>query len=87
MCLGVRTRFGEVVRRHHHRIRRVVTVTAIDGANDRAIVEDTREFRQMFAEPNARQFRRDSPKRTAILDRAVRLRVEGIDLARSACHP
>ena len=65
----------------------MVAVAGVDRADDREVVEQGGLFRQMLADPDSRQPRRNCGKRPAILWRPLGLHVPGIDVAGTAGHP
>ena len=70
-----------------HRVRLMIAVPGVHRADEREAVEHGGLARQQLADAHAGQPGLDAVERPAIAERAIRLGIPGIDVARPAGHP
>ncbi len=87
LAVGVDPRSGGEMAGLEDLVRLVVAFASVHRSDDREPVEHRRLLRQVLAELDAGELRRDHAERSPVLERPAGLRVPGIDLARSAGHP
>jgi hypothetical protein len=85
--LRVRARLIGQIRGLHDHVRLVIAEAAIDGADERELVEHRRLLRQKFADAHAGQLGLDRLERPAVLDGTIWLRIPSVNVRGTAGHP